>query len=103
MFLHTSAVGLRRCNLMSAIEFAAAGKMAQRVNMRAHMAAHRQRFRRGTTAIRHHVVTMHLGQAEKKRWMNGVMRHTYEIRLRQIVELGMLDQVEQGLSFCFHS
>ena len=62
--------------------------------MRAQVATQSQRFRRGTAAIRHHIVTVHLGQAEKKWRMRRVMRHTDEIWLRQIVKLGMADQIE---------
>ena len=63
--------------------------------MRADVSAERQRFRRRAGAYGRNELTMLLHQAEQVGRMHGMVRHTDEIRLREIVDFGGLDELEE--------
>ena len=55
---HAFAVGLDR--LHSAVQFSVAGEMGERVDVRAHVAAHSDRLGGGACAVRQHQFAMHV-------------------------------------------
>ncbi len=65
-----------------------ARKMAERVDVRAHVAAESERFRCRASARGGYVLAVLFHQAEQVRRMHGMMRHADEIRLREVVEFG---------------
>jgi len=90
-----AGIALQRSHIKSAMQFAAAGKMAQRVDMRAHMSAQSQRFRSRTRARRRDIFAMLLNQSEQIRRMIRMVRHARIIGLRQVVNAGGAKRVEQ--------
>src|ERR1700693_1183897 len=95
MSLNAAGVALHRLRFHAPMEFPAVGEMAERVDVRAHMTAERDGIRARTgAAIRHHVA-MFLGQAEQERWMGRKVRHAHEIWLREVVNFGSPELIEQ--------
>src|ERR1051325_4570944 len=82
------------------MQFASAGEVAERIDVRAKMSAQSEAFRSGAAAVGHDVVTMHLGQAEEKWRMHGMMGHANEVRLGEIVDAGGTERVEEWLGDC---
>jgi hypothetical protein len=69
--------------------------MAQGINVRADVSAERQRFRRRAGVDGRNELAMFFHQAEQVGRMHGMVRHADEIRLREIVDFGGLDEVEK--------
>jgi hypothetical protein len=97
MALEAAGVGLRVRRRVAAVQLAAARKMAERVDMGAHMSAQRQAFGRRTGATARHVVAMFLVQSEQERRMIGMVRHAWVIGLRQVVDARRSDGREELL------
>src|SRR6185312_8471995 len=86
VFFQAAGVRLYAFSLDSAEQFAAAGKMAQGVNVRTHMTAERNRVRRGAGAVGIDIFAVLLNETEQEWGMRRMMRHPREIRLPEIVD-----------------
>ena len=71
--------------------------MTKGIDMRAHVAAHGDGVGGGAVSSRSDVFTVLLHQAEQKWRMRWVMRHAYEVGLRQIIDLGGTGETSEVL------
>ena len=91
--LQAAGVGLR--DFAAIVQLAVAREMAERVDVRAHVAAEGERFRCRASARGRDVLAVLFHQAEQVRRMHGMMRHADEIRLGEVVEFGGVEESEQ--------
>src|SRR5262249_35834535 len=92
-----------RRGVAAAMQLAARGYVAQRVNVRAQMAAQGQPFRGGAGAVGHNVLAVHLGEAEEKRGMHGMVRHADKIGLAEAIDPGRAELLDERVSCSFHT
>ena len=69
---------------VASVEFAAAGKVAERVDVGAVVGAERECVGGGTGAGGRHIVAVQFGQAVDRRRMVGMMRHPGVKRLGEV-------------------
>src|SRR5271166_4055158 len=70
--------------------------MAQSVDMRPHMSAHRDGVGRRADIAREHNLAMLLRRPEQERRMRRVMGHAHEIWLSEIVNTRLLDLLKES-------
>ena len=95
MALDAAAVGLHRGHLVAAEQAAAAGEMAERVDVRADVRAERDRVGGGAVADRADELAVLLYQAVQERRMRGMVRHADEVGLGEVIDLRAGERVEE--------
>src|SRR5579871_834803 len=89
VFPNSAGVTLHHSGFRSAEKFSAAGKMTERVDVRADVTAQRDGIRRRADAAFGYQIAMLLGKSEQKRRMSWKVRHPDEVGLREIVDFGL--------------
>jgi len=77
------------------VQFSGAREMAQGIDVRADVTAERQGFRRRAAARGRDELAVLLHQTEQVGRMHGMVRHADEIWLREIVDFGGLEEIEE--------
>src|SRR5690242_21459949 len=100
MRVNSAGLALHWFHFDAAVQFPAARKMTQRIDVRSHVAAHRNRVRRRThPVLRYHIAVL-FGQSEEERRVRRVVRHAHEIGLPQIVDFCALQSSQQIAHRC---